>query len=866
MKIPPTDQQRLAIGHEGSVVLSAGAGSGKTSVLVQRYLRHLDTLDVGSLVAITFTDRAAREMRQRIRDAVDDKLQSLEPDSADHQRWLTHRQNLETAAIDTIHGFCTRLLRRFAAAAMIDPAFQVLEHLLTGTVRDEAIESELQQLLLGTGEVSDDLKELMVLFGWAEVSRAVEGFLYDPDPAAWTAFVKKTPAEIAADWVAVANATLNAEYVSLLLSRQPKLEELEHIKPATPEGSAILDAVRMQLHLLRTEPHNVDLAALNEQAKVGNAPRAKKLYGPDNYESVKELYSLIRDKVCKQLEGVTSIPPNLDRAAVVSQRMTRLALAVHTAYAAKKTTAAVADFHDLLTLTRNLLRDNAHVREQLQEQYRVLMLDELQDTDPLQMEIVNLLTGDAKWQGKLFAVGDAKQSIYRFRGADVELFRQLRQEAPPQSRKDLTANFRSVPGILRFVNVLCRKWFPDEALLEPFKAESQEPCVEFLWSLPEKEIRKESIESIRSREAAAIAKRILELTGGPTPQVQRHEIVLLFRAMSNVAIYEAALQDAGIDYYLVGGRAFFAQQEVYDLSNLLNALENPLDSLSVVGTLRSPFFGLSDEAVHAMASHKDGVWAGLHDEANWKAVPAEQRENTARALRNLTAWRSVKDSQPIARLLQRVIADSGYDAALMFEPLGDRKLANLWKLREIAREFDRNKYLLADFVARLADLVERQPQEEQAATLPEEAAHVVRIMSIHQAKGLEFPVVIVPDLSRQSGSGASPVARWHRDLQSALAKVPADVPDEDAANGEPYPNWPETLSKKADEVADASEGRRVFYVACTRAESLLILSSGVKAGPPVEPEGPWMFDLSEVYDLNTGECIGDGEKAVVRYA
>src|SRR5262249_929529 len=162
----------------------------------------------------------------------------------------------------------------------------------------------------------------------------------------------------------------------------------------------------------------------------------------------------------------------------------------------------------------------------------------------------------------------------------------------------------------------------------------------------------------------------------------------LFRSMSNLPVYEAALRDAGLDYYLVGGRAFFAQQEVYDLLNLLRALENPRDAVSLAGTLRSPFCCLSDEALFLLSRHARGLWGGLNERAALDALPADQHGAAARAGRLLGRWRSLKDRLPVARLLGKVLADSGYDAATQFEFLGARKLANLWKLVDLARSFD----------------------------------------------------------------------------------------------------------------------------------------------------------------------------------
>jgi ATP-dependent helicase/nuclease subunit A len=340
----------------------------------------------------------------------------------------------------------------------------------------------------------------------------------------------------------------------------------------------------------------------------------------------------------------------------------------------------------------------------------------------------------------------------------------------------------------------------------------------------------------RREEARAIARRLHSLvdpTSTECPVVDKDskkprrlepgDVAILFRTLSDVQVYEESLREFGLDYYLVGGRAFFAQQEIYDFLNLLRAIENPHDSVSLVGALRAPFFNLSDEALLLIAIHDDGVWAGLHDPERLAAVPEGQRPAADRAARLLADWRNEKDRLPIARLINRVLADTGYDAALQFEILGDRKLANLWKLIDLARAFDRTgRFGLHEFTARLDDLVSQQPREEQAATLPE-SADVIKLMSIHQAKGLEFPVVFVPDFAAQRQGDRSGVARWHRTL-GCLVKVPSEF-DNQPPEERPFAPFADELGRVADQVADWQEDLRILYVACTRAADRLFLSA-----------------------------------------
>ncbi|MFO0925730.1 MAG: 3'-5' exonuclease [Gemmataceae bacterium] len=226
-----------------------------------------------------------------------------------------------------------------------------------------------------------------------------------------------------------------------------------------------------------------------------------------------------------------------------------------------------------------------------------------------------------------------------------------------------------------------------------------------------------------------------------------------------------------MNYYLVGGRAFFAQQEIYDLVNLLRTLENPLDALQPGGTLRSPFGCLSDETLFILSRCRAACGRRLADPATLAQLPHGQAEATRRAGENLRHWRSLKDRLPIARLIPAVLAESGYDAAVRMEFLGDRKLANLWKLIDLARTFDRLQGLfgLAEFIGWLGDLVAAQPRENEQAARPENA-DVIRLMTIHQAKGLEFPVVVVPDLAADRGG---PHPRRPRRWAPALRGAPA---------------------------------------------------------------------------------------------
>jgi ATP-dependent helicase/nuclease subunit A len=855
----PTEEQRLAVEHRAtSVVLSSGAGCGKTAVLTKRFVSHLekDKASVGQIVAITFTDKAARAMRDRIRK----EIQTL-TDCAKHLR------DLERAQITTIHSFCGNVLRQFAIPAGLDPAFEVLDDVLATNLRAEALTAGLHGLLEDRGDeaAASSLRKLIVWFGYPAVEDAVDSLLFQVDRPTWRKWLARKPSAIAAEWTGPARRELLPRWVAYLCAASPKMARAMAVLEGIRGGSAVVKnkVERLLAELPRLhEAHDLP-AKLEELRSLAMVKDIKKADKPDEatYEALKGALKDLREELDGRFEVFTAGSEGVAEAAAFGQHFLRVALAVDDEYRARKERAGVLDFQDLLILARDLVRDDEEVRTALRKRYRFILLDELQDTDPVQMELVELICGDELRTGKLFAVGDHKQSIYRFRGAEVELFTRLSNLVANEGRLALSLNFRSQPGIIRFVNAFfARRLEEYRPLVAERPAVGAGANVEFLWTVAEG-----SVGDFRAAEADAIAQRIVELladetpqllgeNGGPPRRVQPGDISLLFRSMTNVAVYETALRRHGLDYYLIGGRAFFAQQEVYDLLNLLRAVENPQDSLSLVGALRSPFFNLSDESLVLLARHEDGIWAGLRDEANLAVLPPGQRPAAERAIELLTVWRSLKDRLPIAPLINRVLADTGYDAALQFEFLGERKLANLWKLIDLARSFDQTGLFgLHEFTARLGDLVSRQPREEQAATVPEKA-DVIRLMSIHQSKGLEFPVVFVADFAATRQGGRSAVARWHRTL-GCLVRVPSEFDNQPEEEARPFAALASDLGRTADQLADWQEDLRILYVACTRAIDRLILSAAIAEADGPLPANHWTLALAERFNVRTGECI-----------
>jgi ATP-dependent helicase/nuclease subunit A len=872
------------------------------------------------IVAITFTERAAREMRERIRRELRQRWQQSwqQNDPQALARWQALLLDLEQAQITTIHAFCSALLRRYAIPAGLDPTFTVLDELQAVTWQQEHIRETLPRLLLHSqASAAESLRQLLHYFSYSELLRAIEGLLAQEDCPAWEEWLRRSPEEIVEFWREQA-VHLRSLWVRHLRRTDPRWVAVERLLPRLAVHSNSLGRLAQTLGQLLKElsqpsasPDTLD--RLREAARIQGIPRKD---WPDDTlkEQTKTILADFREALKRDAETFDSQlwqteAEGILQAARISQHWLAVALWVAKDAHRRKSQDDALSFQDLLLRCRDLVRDHPNIRKELQDQYRFLLLDELQDTDPVQMELIKCLCGDQLTSGKLFAVGDHKQSIYRFRGAEVELFLQLRQQMPPEGRLDLTRNFRSQAGVLHFVNALFRQHLSEYVPLEAHRrTEGSEVPVEFLWVVPavadqaegkaeskeqEEEAGKKPSEEgeedgehegparqRRRLEAAAVAQRIQELLADPTPRLwgrdtqprrlRPRDIVLLFRAMTHVDIYEAALQEAGIDYYLVGGWAFFAQQEIYDILNVVRAIENPHDSIPLAGALRSPLLQVSDDSLAILAQHRDGLWGGLRDAAWQQQLPAAEQEVVRRAARLLQQWQRQKDRLPLARLLGQIVADTAYDAALQFEPLGERKLANLWKILDLAREFEQGGLFgLHEFADRLQDLIARQPKEEQAATVPEEA-DVVRLMSIHQAKGLEFPVVFLPDLAGARRSGWTAPVRWHRTL-GCLVQLPGEwkmLPDGEETL--PFSPLPGLLGQRWDAIADTEEEWRILYVACTRAADRLILSAALQQPLQTHEDAlplqhnPWTLLLEDRFDLIKGVCRDSAESLQVR--
>ena len=635
-----TDQQRRAIeARDFSVGLSAGAGCGKTFVLTQRFLRELEprpgeTVDLNGLVAITFTDRAAREMRERVRRTCRERLAHC-PD-AEVAHWQQIVRDLDTARISTIHSFCSTLLRAHAIEVGIDPQSRLFDEITGTTFRQKVIREELRTLLV---EGHPDARAVVGDLGWELTRDRIAELVpqrYRLEPAEW---VNRTPAQLVALWKKV----LETDALPPLLQQFQQSATVDRVLRLVSGPQSSHAKMRERCAFLarnlpligQTRSPQLDLEKLAEHAKVQGGGTAQNWPDPALHDEAKAAFTELRDDIKDLLKPFKHDDIAGALAAELSLAALRLTVEIGARYDERKRAEGWLDFDDLLIMARNLLRDHPTVRQKVGRGIRLLMVDEFQDTDRLQAEIVRHICGDELTTGKLFLVGDIKQSIYRFRRAEPQVFRQLRGELPKPGQLPLTGNFRSQPAILQFVNALCDGALGDE--YEALSAQTPQlattPCIEFLFPLASLEAGAEASEEEagpagggageeelrapekRSLEARWIALRTRELLEDRVPRVRERDpaapggfslrrveprdIVLLFRAMNDVGLYENALREQGVPHYVVGGKAFYAQQEVYDVANLLRVLDEPDDLVALVGVLRSPWFALSDDEIFA---------------------------------------------------------------------------------------------------------------------------------------------------------------------------------------------------------------------------------------------------------------------------
>jgi ATP-dependent helicase/nuclease subunit A len=804
----PTAEQRAAIeATAAEVMVEAGAGTGKTGVMVDRYCRLACERGVSpdAVLAFTFTDKAAAELRQRIRAEIERRA------AAGSERAQELLPRLGSAWVTTIHGFCNRLLSAHPVAVGIDPRFRVLDAPETERAAGEAFDEALEAFL-ATGDRSRehtaaafDLGGLraMVIAAHAELrSRGVaeprlpeppepdvEGALRDAASAAAEALPELKPGSPNRELVERALILLDSE-------KSPSLDEIAALRTGSKAKpvAAYREAVE---------------AALSRAAEAGEGGLA--------YRHVAELLELFSA-----------------RFAVAKERR------------------AGIDFEDLQLLAARLL-ERTEAGAAYRARFSHLLVDEFQDTNRLQLRLVEALRGP---KCQLMVVGDELQSIYGFRHADLDVFRQRRQAIEASGGGEtlpLSGNFRSRPEVTGAVNAIGERllsgYTPLRVGTPPSQPEppGEGPAVEMLLTGREgwddREIKLEPMTDARTpanqlAEARFLASRLRELAG---QGVERGAMVVLLRAFTRLDAYEDSLERAGLRPYVVGGRGYWSQQQVADVCALLATIANPLDDQALLGALASPACGVAPDTLwllRAAAGRGRQLWpaveqaAGLGegeevDAGRLGQIPASELLLLGTFAETLTALRRRASSLSLAGLIDAAVTETGYDLAVLMRPAGEMRFANVRKLMRLAADFEsaegRDLRGLLDFLAARADA----DADAQAATAAE-GHDGVRIMTIHSAKGLEFDVVAIPHLSRGLlPSTRTPLLTLGREQDAP--RVGMQLRRLGARGINLYAQ--RELCEEA-QAREAEEELRLFHVGATRARQRLLLSGVISPSPP----------------------------------
>jgi len=822
-KIQPFDEpERLTAISEldKNILVLAGAGTGKTTLLVERLLAFIlvKEIPVEKIVALTFTKKAAEEIRERLekvlRSVIDKEFESsllLKKFSFDETRWvplaMKALENVPRAEIGTIHSFAARILRLFPIEAGVDPRFQEDEGNIFDGVFEEAWWSWLSEELKANGARRTlwlALLEKLDLGDLKELGRALSSPEVELDKVLMKVNLKETVRELAGQLDALIKKNgipAKAPAFARRIEGLRKIFLTEGPFGHGPFGQGPFGPAEKSLW------EDVD------KLEPGQLPADWK-EDPENKTALEYLKSSA--KALSQLDD--ELINRIYEALLPLARKVRKDL---------KKKGAIS-FAGLLVFARDLVRDHPLVRYELKKIYSTFLIDEFQDTDPLQGEILFYLAEDPDssahhWrkvklgQGRLFVVGDPKQSIYRFRGADIAAFEEFMNLMLEQNAAKvvLSANFRSHRQILDSVNHIFSRVMKPEAYLQPPYSEIQAGLagekregISFISVDCEKAERKPRSSELREFEAELISDWIKDNVGKPVggkPLAYR-DIALLFRSSYAFDLYVESLKARGIPYLAEGEKTFFKRPEIIVLFNILAVISDPEDKLALVGVLRSPVGGLDDLEITQLAA------AGGLD---FRRSPKLFKARLGPLYSLLRDLHENSHLVPVAETIRQIFDRTWFLEVTAPTRQGEQALANLTKVQRMAEKWQKEEPLtLSGFVRRFQDFFENE-KEEGENPLADSLLDAVKVMTIHKAKGLEFPVVFLPNISAPKGfaqkSGQLINFDWRKDLvgihlpkarvmNSAMALLQGEI----------------KLREQAEEV-------RVFYVAMTRARERLFL-------------------------------------------
>jgi ATP-dependent exoDNAse (exonuclease V) beta subunit len=769
-----SDPQQAAAERLGQdVCVIAGPGSGKTRVLTERFcwlVREKGT-PPDRILAITFTEKATTNIKQRlVNEFAQDPIR---------------RQAIERAYVSTIHGFCTRLLRENAVAAGVDVDFGVLDDTTSTPLVEESAHQALNSLF------AEKPKEFRLVLESLYVSNSPLGrqkdlagaliSIYETIRVAGSGLeeLDRQPPETILGLTDVVRAVHNLISLPDEWGTDNRRRKRDAMAAWVSEARTVAETPESAWHFRELSDLKIDLAGLTAATRDEGRRIREELLPKVLSHLVTRQFAPLRAQLIEALR-------RLDRN-----------------YREAKTALASLDFSDLEEKALDLLKGYPEVRERIQRKFDYILMDELQDTNPLQWEILN----HVRQPDRFFAVGDVNQSIFGFRHADPTLFKSYRASLEGKEIDQLDVNYRSRREILRAVDAVasCSPGVEHRALWaegEVNATPAPGPVVEFFGAVGG------NAEEARDREAHWIGHRIRELEREEPGNLTRFAV--LCRKSGPLKRIERALQRAGIASLVIGGRTFYESREVLDLVQALAVLANPLDEISLLGALRSPLVGVRDETLLRLKL-AGGLWESVRnlESIDTSAFAPDDLTRLSWFRDRVTELRANRDELPPERMLARLVDESAYENSLDSHGRG-----NVEKFLARIRELHRERRLPFAELPPLLKALRKSATEAEAP--PDEATNAVRLLTIHKSKGLEFPVVFLAGMDQGASNTMDPVCY---SAQHGFGGKWRDPSSDKGVGDVIYNEAADDLATKGREEED-----RLLYVAMTRAEQRLILS------------------------------------------
>ncbi|MBA4317607.1 MAG: hypothetical protein C0412_04325 [Flavobacterium sp.] len=822
-----TPYQEAALDYSKHISLTANAGSGKTFVLAKRFVQIAlnSNVPLNSIVAITFTDKAAGELNRKIANEIDERIKSEKSDLV-LKRLERLRNQLVFANISTIHSFCINILKEFSPEAAIDADFIPID---TNT-SDELIDLSIQDTLnegFKNKDKTESIKYLIRYFGnkknfESQIKSVVENrkHLLRFYSSVYTGTVE----EIAGFYKNYFQAGFHKIFFKKLSNAPVVFRKINNAvlekDSKNKKGNlikSILDSYKFtdKIEILLDRFREVSSHALKKDGEVfiqGYLKEERDAFSNEIsflhslFTELKNLDSITDDKITKEL-------------AILAKNFSIVFMDVNNKYELRKKQKGYLDFEDILLKTRDILQ-LAEVKDFLEKKYKFIMVDEYQDTNEIQYEIIMPILDNLN-SGNLCVVGDEKQSIYMFRDADLEVFNRTKDNISQNETTDsiltLPHSFRLAPKIALFINHIFKNLFAEPDLMFNEVSHSELFCARADESPGQVEfILRENNDELL--EADLVARKIIALYNKKEVISSFSDVLILCRKRNSFRELEEVFSKYRIPYTVVAGKGFFQKQTTLDIYNYLSFLLNRDNDAALLGILRAPFYSVSDTELFAISL----VEGDTYFEKLLKYSCDNQ--NIAKVVNLLQVHLNEVNSHSFSSLIRQVLNDTSYWAVISNKTSAIQDMANIEKLISNARAYSLQGYkTLYDFVEHLKEAIDMLEDEGQADII--DNSDSVKIMTIHQSKGLESKAVFLFSANekvRDSSVKAKSIAVDKK--YGIIAKVPEEGNYFDEYKCPPITNLYNYISKMKNE----AETKRLLYVALTRAVDYLCVSASHK--------------------------------------